>query len=435
MIYKKLIKKAAEKKKAQIQKNLEEFCSLKNDDHEKRRMIFYMTSSYHNELNQMAGLPEIPKELLEQIDAYSNEDFLAIGLGVGAFALGAIAIAAGLGACLLGPIVILALAGSAFLMQAWLFAIEFNRKSRQDNYEALVKRSEITGQAKSGSAEEVSYSWIYVALEGLFFIPIAGITFNGVSKGSKMLSKAAQSFKKNIKKMPRKENFSQVRNVTRLTQEAFDINYAARVVRYKELSKEGSKLSMKGTPDQIRKHLAKDYANYWNNDALEFKKFLQSYTKKTNKAWIRTSRHLKKKSAQIDKLKQELKGVSSGNGSLENFFHKNMDDILDFFEKVPTRVREFPYMFAFLGGPHIGGFVKGSRVRFLYELSDSVMMRKRANAGSRLLYEAYRSQARETLGLSREISNNIGKSFRGLNKTIFQKAEKMKLKKKSIFFK
>ncbi len=191
-----VVREAAQVRKNRVMAKLKEFCEMEPHDHESLKTLFYATSKSQNKLNELAGAPAIPAEVLEKINSKLNsmspDEWTDLWLGLGAGLLGVAAMLIG-GACtglsggLCAPlgIAMMAAGASAMTMQMTLISREFNRKTQADVYEQKVKEMEELGFANVGSSDSVSRSWFWTTLESFFIIPLIGVTARSLKVGSK----------------------------------------------------------------------------------------------------------------------------------------------------------------------------------------------------------------------------------------------------------
>ncbi|MBT7609373.1 MAG: hypothetical protein HN576_06435 [Bacteriovoracaceae bacterium] len=188
-----LIRKAADTRKMKIMENLNSFCELEPHDHESFKTLFYATSKSQNKLNQMAGLPGVPENILDKMNSMSPDEWkdLKLGLGAGLLGVGAILIGSactGLTGGLCAPLGIIMIGAGlkAMDMQVELIGREFNRKSDADRYEKKIKIMEGLGYANKGSAGEVSRGWFWAAFEVISIIPLIGVVSRAATVGTKL---------------------------------------------------------------------------------------------------------------------------------------------------------------------------------------------------------------------------------------------------------
>lgn len=203
-LMKRAIREAAFSRRESVERRLEEFCELEPTDHERMKTLFYSTTKAQNQINQMAGLNAVPEELLDQIQSMSPEEWSNMwkGLGAGVLTIGAIVatgICAGLtaGACLVVSPMIVGSAIGALGLQANLVKSEHDLKRQSDSSEKQVQYMEDLGFANQGSSANVSRTWAWTILEGLFMLPIVGIVGRGAKLGLKMSYVSAQHVMRN----------------------------------------------------------------------------------------------------------------------------------------------------------------------------------------------------------------------------------------------
>ncbi len=199
-IYKDILKQAAMTRKLQILQELDRFCKMDVNDEVQFKNIFYSASKAQNNLNQMAGLPSVPEDVLEKINEMTSSEWRDMWWGIGSGVAGMAALIVG-GACttLTGGICAplggaMAVAGLASLgIQVKLTGNELDRKKEADLSEAQVKVMEDLGFANTGSVEEVHRSYAWAAFEAISIFPLIGIATRSLSLGPKLAYVSTQS--------------------------------------------------------------------------------------------------------------------------------------------------------------------------------------------------------------------------------------------------
>lgn len=200
VLYKELLKQAAQSRKLQLASQIDQFCRLSVDDQKQFKNLFYSTSKAQNELNQMAGLPSIPENVLDQVSAMTDDEWRDMWWGIGSGVAGMAAIIVG-GACttvtggLCAPLGgAMAAAGvTALGIQIKLTANEVERKLDYDFSTAQVKQMEDLGFANLGSSDEIHRSWGWAAFEALSVFPLIGIATRSAVLGPKLVIASTQS--------------------------------------------------------------------------------------------------------------------------------------------------------------------------------------------------------------------------------------------------
>lgn len=199
-IYKDILKQAAMARKLQILSHLDTFCGMNINSHKEFKNIFYSTSKAQNELNQMAGLPAVPEEVLKKINEMSPDEFRDMWWGIGSGVAGMAAIIVG-GACTVASGGIcaplggaMAVAGMASLgIQVKLTSNELERKVESDVLEKKVKVMEDLGFANLGSTDEVHRSYAWTAFEAISIFPLIGVATRSIVLGPKLVAVSAKS--------------------------------------------------------------------------------------------------------------------------------------------------------------------------------------------------------------------------------------------------
>jgi hypothetical protein len=199
-IYRDLIKQAALSRKLQVVSELDRFCNMNVNDQNQLKTLFYQASKAQNQINQMAGLPGVPKKAMEKINEMTPGEWRDLWLGIGSGVVG-IAAAITAGSCtiltggLCGGVVLAAGLGAAGL-QATVASNEFARHKEADFNVAQVKLMEDLGFAKSGSYEEVSRSYAWAAVEVISIFPLLGIASRSAALGPKLIYASSQELMK-----------------------------------------------------------------------------------------------------------------------------------------------------------------------------------------------------------------------------------------------
>ena len=199
-IYKDLLKNAAAARKNQISQQINRFCNLRVNDENQFKEIFYSATKAQNELNQLAGLPSVPKEALDTINSMTSSEWRDLWLGIGSGVAGLAAIVIG-GACttLSGGICaplggVMAAAGvSSIAMQVKLTSNELDRKRQSDATSSRIKVLEDLGFADTGSHEEIERSYAWAAFEAISIFPLIGVATRSVSLGPKLVLASSKS--------------------------------------------------------------------------------------------------------------------------------------------------------------------------------------------------------------------------------------------------
>lgn len=199
-IYKDLLKQAARARKQQIMSHLQTFCAMDVNNHKELKNIFYSASKAQNELNQAAGLPTIPENVLKDINEMSPEEFRDMWWGIGSGLAGMAAIAIGTactwgtgGLCLPLAATMVAAGVSSVGIQIKLTGNELERKAEADLSEKKVKIMEDLGFANAGSSDEVHRGYIWAVVEAASIVPMMGVAGRSVSLGPKLAAISARA--------------------------------------------------------------------------------------------------------------------------------------------------------------------------------------------------------------------------------------------------
>ncbi len=199
-IFKDILRQAAMARKLQILSHLDTFCSMNINDQTEFKNIFYSTSKAQNELNQMAGLPAVPEEVLKKINEMSPGEFRDMWWGIGSGVAGMAAIIVG-GACtavsggICAPLGgTMAVAGLASLgIQVKLTTNELQRKFDSEESARKIKVMEDLGFANLGSSNEVRRSYAWTAFEAISIFPLIGVATRSLTLGPKLVAVSTKS--------------------------------------------------------------------------------------------------------------------------------------------------------------------------------------------------------------------------------------------------
>ncbi len=241
-IFKDLIREAAQVRKLKVLNNLNDFCNMEPNTHEDMKTLFYATSKAQNQLNQLAGLPGVPENVLDKINSMSDEEWTDMWLGLGAGFLGVAAIIIGSactgvtgGLCAPLGIAMIAAGTSALTMQLSLVYREVDRKLDADKNEEKVKKMEDMGFATSGSSDEVSRTWGWAIFEAVSLIPMVGVVGRSVKVGSKMTYISARTMLRNTGKIGFKKASRMAGIAGKTVATEADVSFARYVLGFKSL--------------------------------------------------------------------------------------------------------------------------------------------------------------------------------------------------------
>lgn len=241
-IFMELIKEAALVRKLDVLNNLSEFCNMEPNDHESMKTLFYATSKAQNQLNQMAGLPGVPENVLDKINSMSDDEWTDMWLGLGSGLLGVAAILIGTactgvtgGLCAPLGIAMIAAGTSALGMQMALVTREVDRKIDADVNEAKVKKMEDLGFATSDSSSEVSRSWGWAIFETVSIIPLVGVVSRAAKVGTKLTYISAKTMIRNTGKVGFKSAWKMTGVAGKKVVTEADVSFARYVLGFKSL--------------------------------------------------------------------------------------------------------------------------------------------------------------------------------------------------------
>jgi hypothetical protein len=177
-IYRSLFKNAAKARMNKIQNQMTHICSMDADNVLEMRELFYSLSKNQNELNRIAKLPSVPKEVMESLEQWSEHesDSMWQGLTSGALLIGGVVVG---GFCTVVTGGLCAPLAGALILTAT--GLQTNVAiSAYDYYSASAKResfaNEMTelGHSTKDAASELHRSWGWTAFESLSVIPFIG---------------------------------------------------------------------------------------------------------------------------------------------------------------------------------------------------------------------------------------------------------------------
>lgn len=524
-----LLRSAAKTRLEEVKNQLNDFCSLEPNDHEKFQTLFYATSKAQNMLNSMAGLQGVPEEVMDKVSSMSPSEKVDMVLGIGAGILGITAIGAAsvctivsgglcapLGAYMVGAGV------AAISAQSALVYREFNRKSNADGYVAQIKKMEELGFANFGSSDSVSRSWFWTAFETISIFPLIGVSTRAFKLGSKMAALAGkrisgkmgdEGFKAGARQVVQEEDVRYAKNVlgfdargsknspidelsAQLKSAGVQDEVVSKTIdQYKKtmtlhkqgaistremvkevgrlmnpfsrmLEKSALKVSDVATAQMgrvivdesrelINEKTIKMVTNYFASNPKGLQKLLKTYSgKRLDLAIKRMDEILPKLGPVRSKLtgwfyrlraghlhaqKDNLKSLESALAltiqkglPFEKFVAENIEELSDFFLKVPMRKRELPYLVFVQGGPFMGGTAMFRKAPIVGQalgdvfgnLSDGLILKKVFNARARLLTESFKAEARATLGVSTVVAGESSyEAYQAFHKAIIKQVE------------
>jgi len=241
-VFKGIVQEAAILRDNAVKYSMAKLCKLEDDNHEEFKSLFYATSKAQNQLNELAGLPAIPEEVMDKVSSMSSEEWTDMWLGLGAGVLGMAAVLIG-GACtgvtggLCAPlgVTMMAAGASALGMQVTLVDRELDRKLRADGYESNLRELEDLGFANAGSADEVSRSWFWTSFETISILPIIGVVTRSVKGGSRIAYASTKTFARQAGHGKMKEAWKSAGEAGKATYLEEDIELARYVIGLKKV--------------------------------------------------------------------------------------------------------------------------------------------------------------------------------------------------------
>ncbi len=211
-LYTNVIQNAAYKRRTALNQELQKLCSLKVNDHQSFKKMFYATSIAQNKILELAGLPQVPQAVLDQVNSLSPEEWTDIKLGLGQMALlvstsltaGACTLVSG-GMCLPVSAALFASAIGTTALQVTMFERELKRKLSHDGDHQDILELTKLGLASSESAYEMERSWFWTNFEALNTLPLVGVISRGVGVSGKLAIESGKAVIKGTSKTAFKE--------------------------------------------------------------------------------------------------------------------------------------------------------------------------------------------------------------------------------------
>ena len=258
-IFKDLIKESALVRKRDVMNNLNDFCNMEANDHESFKTLFYATTKAQNVLNQMAGLPGVPENVLDKINSMSADEWTDMWLGLGAGFLGVAAILIGAactgvtgGLCAPLGIAMIAAGTSALGMQLALVGREVERKVEADENEKKIDKMEKLGFATSGSSDEVSRSWGWAIFETVSIIPLIGVVARSAKVGVKLTYVSAKTMMRNTGKVGFKQAWKMAGKAGQKVVTEADVSFARYVLGFKSLKDDMARMLGRNVDDAAK---------------------------------------------------------------------------------------------------------------------------------------------------------------------------------------
>ncbi len=386
-LYKRLIQRAANQRRAELLTAMAELCALSPDDHEKFKQLVLSTVKAQDQLNEQLGLQAMPENVRKEVDRMSDKDWkelklsgLALGLFIGASVLltfstggaAAPAIAAGAaaisGAMAVGSVVV----GSVVIPKMWLD--ELPNAQERERYVKTFEELRLTNRESVERLEgEIGTikNW-GIAANVLFAAPmIKPIAQFGQSssRGVALLAKASRAGAGSAERMSLRQAAAQAQQDAEAITAEYLFGYrklSRELLSPKALSSrvwsEASKpvqLSVKSA-DQVATDAARLYAAQFKNDPQLLRGYLEETKKRLAKAaaretgsgpnfWRRRTLRMREATQGIDELLEALR-----HDSIETVLTRKGDSFSELVQKIPYRGREVGAMLTIDGIPGMG---------------------------------------------------------------------------------
>ena len=483
-LFRSLMKESASLKREDIIRSMESLCSFDLSVHGDRRAAFHGLINIQNELNQTIGLPEVPKEIIDEIESWDPREVnIMIAVGVMMFALmpGIVAMTSATscagGACALLIKVALALSPIAGGAQLYILQKELELFSEAGHHEKILELFEDLYLTESGSSGEVSRSILFPAIEVLGIVGIFGIVGRSLHFLTRLSVSTVRSPKKDLsfRKIYRELEIElaqsllgrQGRNRTplglsELVKQLSEGNASRQAIGIWADRTFGNMSVDFSSIDQIDQAVASKVSNYFDNDPRKMSRLIRSYRgrrMRKAKRWIgpdnepraqaerpisgripfigkfvvgpfrtrQSVQNLVSYGQKIEKITDELLKLPQIEGALERYIIQNVEDLTDIFMHLPYRKRDMPHLVFLQGGyHHLLARMKSPRLGWNH-VSDGIVIEQFFRSRSRLVYEVLTKQAKERLGLSPEIlktspASTTFRHFIHSYKTAFDKA-------------
>lgn len=258
-VYMEILKRSALKRQRETYRKLNNFCDIAEDDIDSLKENFYATVKIQDQLNQLIGIPAVPKELLDRMGDWSSDEKWAMFNGVFGFLLGMGAVlAAGSCTVLTGGLCGLAIAGAGtigFGMQANAIRLETKVKFRADRSEEYVGEMADLGYTDSNATENVARGWMAVAFEVIGTISMISILTRSLSVGSKIFKESLKSIIMNRSKLGIKEVLKQSGKDASVIVNESEVEFAKLVLGLKKYRDVFKNLLSSQSADDIASHL------------------------------------------------------------------------------------------------------------------------------------------------------------------------------------
>jgi hypothetical protein len=210
-IYLRLMDQAAQLRLGALQSVMQELCALEPEDVDNFRRIFFATILSQDKINQLHGLPPIPKDLMDkarsEADRWTSHNWRQLGAGLAGVPL-MIAASALTGACVgtMGLTCIL-LSGAAFgaaITGGMEVRRSLDEKIATREWRRSVDNFMELGLSSQEASDEMEVSWFWTGLDMFFMWNVYGAAARGLSipleAGGSMAKKSLSKLKSVFKK-------------------------------------------------------------------------------------------------------------------------------------------------------------------------------------------------------------------------------------------
>lgn len=222
-VYKSLLREAAEKRRAMMITQLDEVCKFSPDNHDEMKTFFYMTAKAQNELNELTGLPAVPEEVMDRIEAWTRGEKLSLagGLFAGVVGVGAFIVASACTASIICGIAGAA-ALSAVFIQGGLAVYEYRKFTAAKGHTARILKMEELGLTDRNNYKKMKHGWFMMAFEIVSIFPMLGPSARGLELTGRMIKGLPVLYKSGLKSY---------KEVLTASHEMADIRYALSVLK------------------------------------------------------------------------------------------------------------------------------------------------------------------------------------------------------------
>lgn len=194
-VFHQIIKEASLKRRTQLLEQLDKLCVLDPDkDAAEFKLLVRSTIHSQDQVNQLLGLPELPKSVKTALDTWAKADKdnmkltgLQMAFFVGAAVLATGCVAGSGGACL--PVAAAVLSAAATGTQIWIFKNSLGAAGDADENEQFTRAFEDLGYTTSAAVKESreGHGYMMASMDAAFALPLLGATAKSAQMGTRAL--------------------------------------------------------------------------------------------------------------------------------------------------------------------------------------------------------------------------------------------------------